>query len=213
MARCGCAPCCKSSSDLNADTDRQIFFTGIALSYYNQLVKGTLPTNTNASIPLQNYGNNPYANNPPPPNNQWGQPPTGQQSWMVPPYPGPPPGQSQNSYEKGDFQPVAEWANNNTLNNNAYAPPPGPPPQQGFGGGLNRSNQTDAQEEAWERARNQGVTAHLTGHGLDRTRRDSDEGYVVTNREEDEAWERARGEGITAHLTGHQQKRKDGDVV
>ena len=70
------------------------------------------------------------------------------------------------------------------------------------------------EEEAWERARNEGVTAHLTGHGPG-PRRNSGEvqGYAMRNTEEDEAWERARAEGVTAHLTGHNKPRRDGDVV
>ena len=66
------------------------------------------------------------------------------------------------------------------------------------------------EEEAWERARNSGVTAHLTGQaspppsGSQRVRDETNtQGFVVPNSEEDEAWERARMEGPTAHLTGN----------
>lgn len=181
---------------------RQIFFAGIALSYQHQLLSPPAPMNQ--SIPLQNY--------PPPPHQTqaqqgyWGPPPSQQQNWMVPPYPGPPP-PGQEPYEKSDYQPDAEWAQA------GYAPPPGPPP------GASRSTNVDhgehrEEEEAWERARTEGVTAHLTGHGT-APRRNSGEvqGYATRNVEEDEAWERARGEGVTAHLTGHNKPRRDGDVV
>lgn len=173
----------------------------MALVYYHQL--RTPPAPFSQSIPLQ-----PYANNPPPPQN-WNGQGSNEQSWMVPPYPGPPPGSTPGAYEKGEFHPDAEWAQA------SYAPPPGPPPAQaGFGGSRDvEHGQHRAEEEAWERARTQGVTAHLTGHAPAPDRRESEEGYVVRNTEEDEAWERARGEGVTAHLTGHNKPRRDGDVV
>jgi len=125
---------------------------------------------------------------------------------MVPPYPGPPPpGQGgQSAFEKTDYQPAADWAQD------GYAPPSGPPPAGSRGNTEHRE-----EEEAWERARTEGVTAHLTGHGPG-PRRDSGEaarGYGVSNTEEDEAWERARSEGVTAHYTGHNKPRRDGDVV
>lgn len=189
----------------------------MALSYYHQL-KAPAPV-ANQNIPLQNY-----ANNPPPPGNYWGaqQDSNNQQPWMVPPYPGPPAGSTPGAYEKGEFQPVAEWANSNPQ----YSAPPGPPPQQsqggfgGFGGGRSEDReraQHAEEEEAWERAQSQGVTAHLTGHApeLRNNNRESGDtsGYVITNQEEDEAWERSRREGVTAHLTGQQGTRKEGNAV
>lgn len=74
------------------------------------------------------------------------------------------------------------------------------------------------EEEAWERARTGGVTAHLTGQasppppGSARVRDEGNsQGFVVSNNEEDEAWERARVKGPTAHLTGNGQARKGND--
>ena len=172
------------------------------MSYYHQLASPAAPVSQ--SIPLQSYPP------PPPPGQQghWGgAPPSQEQSWMVPPYPGPPPpGQGgAGAFEKTDYQPAAEWAHD------GYAPPAGAPPAGARGDMEHRE-----EEEAWERARTEGVTAHLTGHGPGpRTQRDSGEvrGFAVHNNEEDEAWERARGEGVTAHFTGHNRPRRDGDVV
>jgi hypothetical protein len=79
-----------------------------------------------------------------------------------------------------------------------------------------RDIQPNAEEdEAWERARTQGVTAHLTGHApppqLENSRATA--GYAVGNEEEDEAWERARMTGPTAHLTGNANTRgREGEV-
>lgn len=125
-------------------------------------------------------------------------------SWMVPPYPGPPQGQGVEGagYNKSDYQPEAAWASAGT----------GGP----AGGGAHRE-----EEEAWERARMTGVTAHLTGQaspppstsGPGQVRSpDNTRGFVIPNNEEDEAWERARNEGPTAHLTGNgvQGRRTDG---
>jgi hypothetical protein len=93
-------------------------------------------------------------------------------------------------YEKGDYQPEADWA--------SYGP------ESGFGGAGSVEERERAQDEAWRRAEANGPTAHLTGNGArgrDEARRQS--GYVVaSNQEEDEAWEQARTEGVTAHLTG-----------
>ena len=137
---------------------------------------------------------------PPPP------PPTGgQDGWMVPPYPGPPTSGSS-PYEKGEFHPSAEWAQD-------HPPPPGAPPAQ--------TGPHAAEEAAWEQARTQGPTAHLT-NDAPRPQRNSFEatGYTIGNREEDEAWEEARTQGVTAHFTGHANvpggnnaRRDGGDVV
>ncbi|WWC98571.1 hypothetical protein V866_005463 [Kwoniella sp. B9012] len=118
--------------------------------------------------------------------------------WMVPPYPGPPmngaPPPPPGGYEKGDYHPEAPWAQ----------------PPAGEGPSVNRE-----EEDAWNRAQSQGVTAHLTGHAAQPTRRsDEDErgGHRIGNAEEDEAWERARNEGVTAHLTGNNQRNREGTV-
>ena len=67
----------------------------------------------------------------------------------------------------------------------------------------------EPEERAWQEARANGVTAHLTGQasppasGAGRMRdEENTRGFVVPNQEEEEAWERARKEGVTAHLTG-----------
>ncbi len=125
-------------------------------------------------------------------------PPNAQQPWMVPPYPGPNNASAPPHFEKSDYQPEAEWANAETL---AYAPPPGPPPRNPFADGSESNVMPNkAEEEAWERARSGGVTAHLTGHASPPPARS--QGYIISNQEEDEAWDRARTRGVTAHLTG-----------
>jgi len=169
-----------------------LLFASIALSYYRQLLdpnsvrrRNTVPQQQQQAFQMQ------AGIYPPPPDNR--------QSWMVPPYPGsantPPP-----NFEKSDYQPEAEWANVEPI---AYAPPSGPPPRNAFtdvsGSGPNVAPNR-AEDEAWERARSEGVTAHLTGHAPPPAV--ESQGYVIGNPEEDEAWERARTEGVTAHLTG-----------
>lgn len=126
-------------------------------------------------------------------------PADGQQAWMVPPYPGPPnyannPPPPQ-GWDKSDYHPDAEWAQAD------YASPS----SRERDIGDNRE-----EEEAWERARSQGVTAHLTGHAPLRAREDveRDSGYVIPNAEEDQAWEEARNQGVTAHLTGAATRRE-----
>ncbi|WVQ70667.1 hypothetical protein IAR50_000189 [Cryptococcus sp. DSM 104548] len=167
-----------------------LLFASTYFSYYHQLldpssVRERRNDRQNQAFPMQ-------SSYPPPPD--------GQQAWMVPPYPGPPGPYANNppppaGYEKSDYHPDAEWAQAD------YAPPPGAPPRE-RDIGENR-----AEEEAWDRARSQGVTAHLTGHGS-APRRSSDSqdgGYVIPNAEEDEAWERARNEGVTSHMTGNRR--------
>lgn len=111
-------------------------------------------------------------------------------SWMVPPYPGPPMDQAQRGYDKSDYHPQAQWAN--------------------AGADVGSSQPHREEEEAWERARTTGVTAHLTGQaspppsGRSMVRDESNpQGFLIPNNEEDEAWERARQDGPTAHLTGN----------
>ncbi|KAK4688613.1 hypothetical protein P7C73_g1501, partial [Tremellales sp. Uapishka_1] len=178
-----------------------LVFASIALAYYRQLLdpssvrqRVTVHNNSQA-FPMQPQG----GFYPPPP----------QQNWMVPPYPGPPAGAPPppEGFEKSDYHPEAEWAQANTLN---YAPPPGSPPR-----GTNHNPflatavvPNREEDEAWERARAEGVTAHLTGHGI-APNIDTSQGYTIPNQEEDEAWERAREEGVTAHLTGHGRGRKE----
>ena len=169
----------------------QALFAGMAMSYYHQLSAPAAPITQ--AIPLQSY--------PPPPAGEQGYygapPPPTDQSWMVPPYPGPP--AQGSAFEKTDYQPAADWAQD------AHDPV-----------AAREAMEHREEEEAWERARTTGVTAHLTGHGPG-PRRDSGEGVrgygMSSNNEEDEAWERARGEGVTAHFTGHNRPRRDGDVV
>lgn len=150
-----------------------------------------------------------YAQNPPPPPG-FGQPQAQDQSWMVPPYPGPPAG-SKGPYEKGDYQPDAEWAQVNEVE---YDRPSGPPPRGGFGGGsgaYREESSGDPAEDAWQRAQREGVTAHYTGHApAPRATNQEESGYRVGNTEEDEAWERAKNEGVTAHFTGAGSSRADG---
>ncbi|EIW69892.1 hypothetical protein TREMEDRAFT_73651 [Tremella mesenterica DSM 1558] len=180
-----------------------LFFGSVAIAYYRQLldpssVRTRTRPNVPQAFPLQS---GPYY---PPPN--------GQQPWMVPPYPGPPAGRPS-QFEKSDYHPEAEWAQGETV---GFAPPPGPPPARNTNPfdtsnpfeneeSISRSRVVPNREEdeAWERARSEGVTAHLTGHApAPLTTREESSGYVIGNREEDEAWERAREEGLTAHLTG-----------
>ena len=129
----------------------------------------------------------------------YGAPPSGQQSWMVPPYPGNPAAQPPPNFEKSDYHPEAEWAQVEPL---TYAPPTGPPPRNPFvdGSGSNITSNR-AEDEAWERAKSGGVTAHLTGHASPPRFEDS-HAYTIPNSEEDEAWDVARTEGVTAHFTG-----------
>jgi hypothetical protein len=162
-------------------------FGSIALAYYRQLLD---PNSVRQRVRNQPQS---FAMGAPPQSFYAG--PTNdntqQQQWMVPPYPGPPANAPTQGYEKSDYQPGAEWAQ--------YAPPDGPPP-------ANR-----AEDEAWERARAEGSTAHFTNGSRRVDREEEDVGFVVPNREEDEAWERARTEGVTAHYTGHGRK-PDADI-
>nr|ODN89948.1 hypothetical protein L203_01865 [Cryptococcus depauperatus CBS 7841] len=171
-----------------------LIFSSTLFAYYHQLldpssIRERRPTliRQNDSYPMQ------FEHYPPPPHN-------GSQPWMVPPYPGPPAGNSSyppppQGYEKSDYHPDAEWAQSN------YPPPPGAP----LSDSNSRGVENREEEEAWERARAEGATAHLTGHAA-APNRNSDErerGYVIPNAEEDMAWERAKNEGVTAHITGH----------
>ena len=127
----------------------------------------------------------------------YGPPPDNRQSWMLPPYPGSSTAPPPSNFEKSDYQPEAEWAQGESI---AYAPPSGPPPRNPFN---DPSGSDRAEDEAWERARSEGVTAHLTGHAPSPFSDTSQGyGYTIPNKEEDEAWDRARIEGVTAHLTG-----------
>ncbi|WWC65181.1 uncharacterized protein I303_107795 [Kwoniella dejecticola CBS 10117] len=180
-----------------------LLFASILLSYNRQLLDPSSIRSRQQvqaqSFPMQGY----YP--PPPPQNQ-------SQQWMVPPYPGPPanaPPPPAGGYEKGDYHPEASWAQDGHSHEH-YAPPSGAPPpatRSGFGGETSVNRE---EEDAWERAQSQGVTAHLTGHAppprLDV--RDEQRGYRIGNEEEDEAWERARNEGVTAHLTGAPRNRE-----
>ncbi|OWZ70085.1 hypothetical protein AYX14_04486 [Cryptococcus neoformans] len=167
-----------------------IVFASAYLSYYHQLLD---PSSVRTRQPIYNRQNQSYplqsgpgGYHPPPPID-------GQQAWMVPPYPGPP-NYANNpppprGWDKSDYHPEAEWA------------------QADYTTSSSRERDivdNREEEEAWERAQSQGVTAHLTGHAPSRAREDveRDSGYVIPNAEEDEAWERARNQGVTAHLTG-----------
>jgi hypothetical protein len=139
------------------------------MSYARQVADPSLiRTRANAQTQNQAYQMQPQQGGfyPPPPqnNNQHQQ----QQGWMVPPYPGPPVDPHVGAtpqYEKNDYHPQAEWANT------PYSPPPGSPPNHASINPFtstrpNREVIPNAEEdEAWERARTQGVTAHLTGQG------------------------------------------------
>ncbi|WVR08537.1 hypothetical protein IAU60_005592 [Kwoniella sp. DSM 27419] len=170
-----------------------LLFASICLSYYRQLLDPASVRVRNAPPPDQSFQMQP-GYYPPPANGNNNQ-------WMVPPYPGPPqqgapppPG----GYEKSDYHPEAGWAQGE------YAPPAGPPPG-GFGAPVGRRDvgENREEEEAWERAQSEGVTAHLTGHAAPPRQSEREtSGYVIGNNEEDEAWERARAEGVTSHLTG-----------
>jgi len=131
----------------------------------------------------------------------------GSNSWMVPPYPGPPqppPTQGQGQgWDKGDYHPRAEWANtpDENLDEDPFRSSPASRP--------GNSSSHDAEERAWERARTEGVTAHLTGQaspprtGAGVRDEENTRSFIVPNVEEEEAWDRARKEGVTAHLTGN----------
>lgn len=177
-----------------------IVFASAYFSYYHQLldpssVRTRQPTynRQNQSYPLQS---GPGGYRPPPPAD-------GQQAWMVPPYPGPPNYANNppppHGWDKSDYHPDAEWAQAD------YATP-----SRERDIGDNRE-----EEEAWERAQSQGVTAHLTGHAPLRAREgvERGNGYVIPDAEEDEAWEEARNQGVTAHLTDAATRReREGDV-
>jgi hypothetical protein len=127
---------------------------------------------------------------------------------MVPPYPGPPQEQGQaqgqgQEYDKSNYHPQASWATSTELEDeDPFRRSPGTSAPR-------RVNSNDPEERAWQEARANGVTAHLTGQasppasGVGRVRdAENSRGFVVPNQEEEEAWERARNEGVTAHLTG-----------
>ncbi|WRT70700.1 uncharacterized protein IL334_007698 [Kwoniella shivajii] len=171
-----------------------LLFGSILLSYYRQVLDPSSVRSRVTNQP-QAFQMQPGYNQYPPPNNNQSQ------TWMVPPYPGPPmngaPPPPPNGFEKSDYHPEAGWAQEQ----DSYAPPSGLPPPRGAGTtSVNRE-----EEDAWERAQSQGVTAHLTGHGLAPRGYEETQltGYRIGNDEEDEAWERARNEGPTAHLTGN----------
>ncbi|WVF68202.1 hypothetical protein IAT40_002967 [Kwoniella sp. CBS 6097] len=169
-----------------------LLFGSILMSYYRQLIDPSSVRTRNSQAQNQAFQMQPgyYYPPPPPPNN-------GSQPWMVPPYPGPPAAGAPppGGFEKSDYHPDAPWAQGE------YSAPHRGPDNDGDIGGANR-----AEEEAWQRAQSEGVTAHLTGHATSPRQgagsRDEDRGYVIRNEEEDEAWERARAGGVTAHLTG-----------
>ncbi|WWD20702.1 hypothetical protein CI109_105178 [Kwoniella shandongensis] len=180
-----------------------IFFGTTLLGYYRQLLDpSSIRQRASANAQNQAFQMQP-GYYPPPPTN-------GQQQWMVPPYPGPPtngPPPPAPGFEKSDYQPDAPWAQHE------YAPPAGAPPSQGgswgaSGGGHPEPNR--AEDEAWERAQSEGVTAHLTGQAPAprSNQRNESSGYVIANEEEEDAWERARNEGVTAHLTGAGRNRE-----
>jgi len=129
---------------------------------------------------------------PPPPLNH-----QDSEQWPAPPYSGPPP-PPPNPYDKSDYHPQAEWANtpDERLDEDPFRRSPG------------QSGSHDAEEKAWERARTEGVTAHLTGQagprgtGTGVRNEENPRGFVVPNEEEDAAWDEARKGGVTAHLTG-----------
>ncbi|RSH85286.1 hypothetical protein EHS25_005093 [Saitozyma podzolica] len=179
-----------------------ILFAMIAIAYYRQVLD---PSSVRTRVQAQSQA---FQMQP----GQYQPPPQTQQGWMVPPYPGPPAnGVNGPGFEKSDYHPDAPWAQGTEPL--GYAPPSGPPP-----GVSSRGIEPNAEEdEAWERARTQGVTAHLTGHApppqFESSRATGATGYALSNEEEDEAWERARTTGPTAHLTGNANaKGREGEV-
>lgn len=165
---------------------RQILFLSIAMSYYRQLldpstVRERVARYTEGAFQLQPQG--PYA-----PQNGYAQPygdapryapPSGPPPPMggyVPPYPGPPAegspfaprGDDATKASNGEFSHDAQeraWAD---------AQANGPTVNAGFTGHAQRREEqgggydvghNEEEEEAWARARETGVTAHLTGGG------------------------------------------------
>ena len=116
-----------------------VVFGGVTLGFYRQV--------RDPSLVRRNFGRNAPQNIPL-------EQPQGQQGWMVPPYPGPPQG-ARPQFEKNEYQPEAEWANE-SLGPAAQGENPF---ETGGSTSVHR-----AEDEAWERARTGGVTAHLTGH-------------------------------------------------
>lgn len=169
----------------------------MAMQYARQLANPSLvrtrgQMNNNQAYPMQPQQGGFY---PPPPLQH-----QDSNSWMVPPYPGPPTDQNQQQrgYDKSDYHPQAEWANEGSSQNQDHR----------------------EEEEAWERARTTGVTAHLTGQaspppsGRSMLRDENNsQGFLIPNNEEDEAWERARTQGPTAHLTGNGQPKMGGNAL
>ena len=179
------------STRLTVTDPMQIIFGSFALAYYRQLLDPSLirqrvadPRQTEAFQMQPGY---------------YGAPPSGQQSWVVPPYPGNPGAEPPRQFEKSDYHPEAEWAQVETL---MYDPSTGPPPTNPFADGSGSAIASNkAEDEAWERAKSGGVTAHLTGHAPP-PRLENPSGYTIPNPEEDEAWDLAKAEGVTAHYTG-----------
>jgi hypothetical protein len=193
MACHGHPSLCKSSPPLPSGANNQLFFASMTLQYGRQLADPSL-VRTRQQMNQQNQQAYPLQPQggfyPPPPLNH-----QDSEQWPAPPYSGPPP-PPPNPYDKSDYHPQAEWAN--THDEDPFRSSPG----HGVGGSH------DAEERAWERARTEGVTAHLTGQasprGMGTGVRDEENprGFVVPNEEEDAAWDEARKGGVTAHLTG-----------
>lgn len=172
---------------------RQLADPSLVRQRFNGFNRNANSGNQAQAYPLQPQGPGFY---PPPPLQH-----QDSNSWMVPPYPGPPQSQGQGQelgegsterppYDKSDYQPRVAWASD--------APDADP-------------FRHDAEERAWDQARSNGVTAHLTGQGsppptgtgAQAVRSvENPSGFVVPNREEEEAWLEARNTGVTAHLTG-----------
>ncbi|KAJ9108702.1 hypothetical protein QFC21_000022 [Naganishia friedmannii] len=166
----------------------KVLFTSVAMSYYRQLldpssVRQRVARFTEGAFQLQPQG--PYAGNAAQGYQQpYGQPqygyapPEGPPGGYVPPYPGPPDANSpfaprnddDTKASTGEFSLEAQeraWRDataNGPTANVGYVPPAGPPPgqdagaQRGYDVGHN-----EEEDEAWARAREGGVTAHLTG--------------------------------------------------
>ncbi|KAJ9125078.1 hypothetical protein QFC22_000031 [Naganishia vaughanmartiniae] len=164
-----------------------VLFTSVAMSYYRQLldpssVRQRVARYTEGAFQLQPQG--PYAGGPAQGYQQpYGQPqygygpPDGPPGGYVPPYPGPPDANSPfaprnddiTKASTGEFSLEAQeqaWRDataNGPTANLAYTPPAGAPSghiagQRGYDIGHN-----EEEDEAWARAREGGVTAHLTG--------------------------------------------------
>lgn len=164
-----------------------VLFTSVAMSYYRQLldpssVRQRVARYTEGAFQLQPQGA--YAGGPAQGYQQpYGQPhygyapPDGPPGGYVPPYPGPPDANSpfaprnddDTKASTGEFSLEAQeqaWRDataNGPTANVGYVPPAGPPPGQGAGQRGYDVGHNDEEEEAWARAREGGVTAHLTG--------------------------------------------------